>query len=121
LEAYVSIHQGFMVGNCIINPFLLRFFRFFSSFYLEIVPYVLLNSFYFYCLITMRLGLVLAEMYIFIIFPFHLLANLFIFFLMSASSNSSFYLLNLIGLFLNFLFVFLIEKWFQKCFLNPSL
>ena len=109
LEVFVSIHQGFMAGNCIINPFLIIFFLFSSSFCLGTAHYVLLKIFCFYCLITMKLGLVLVEMYIFIIFPFHLLANLIQFCLISAFSNSSFYLLNLIMLFFNFLFVILIK------------
>ena len=121
LEVFVSIHQGFMAGNCIINPFLIIFFQFSSSFCLGTAHYVLLKIFCFYCLITMKLGLVLVEMYIFIIFPFHLLVNQFLFFLISVSSNSSFYLLNLIVLFSNSLFVFLIEMQFQKYSLSLSL
>jgi len=121
LEAYVSILQGFMVENCIINPFLIKFFLFFFSFYLKTAQYVLLKTFYFYYLIIKIFGLILAGMYIFLIFPFHLLANLFLFFLLFASSSSSFYLLNFPVLFSNFLFVFLIEMLSEKYLLNPSL
>ena len=121
LEVYASIHPGFMAGNCIINPFLIIFYQFFSSFCLGKAQNVLLKTFCFYCLIILRLSLILAGKYIFLYVPFHLLANLIQFCLISAFSNSSFYLLNLIMLFLNFLFVILIKMQFRKILPNPNL